>query len=186
MSAAVDAAHFTSAVQPVLVGDGGMVVRPWIPSDAEAVFVAFQDEAIQRWHVRTAESVGQVRDWIERWRSVWSAGNAQWAITCGSDLAGRIGLRKTDLAEGVTEIAYWTTPEWRGRAIAPRAANLVTQWAFDDIGFERIELTHSIHNPQSCRVASKCGYLLEGTMRAAGRHSDGRHDMHLHARLRAD
>ncbi|MGW5922186.1 GNAT family N-acetyltransferase [Nocardia fluminea] len=75
---------------------------------------------------------------------------------------------------------------WRGHGLAPRPAHLLTQWAFNDIGFHRIELTHSVHNAPSCRVATKCGYDLEGTLRDFRRHHDGRHDMHMHARLRTD
>jgi len=175
-----------AAAQPILTGADGLVLRPWSEADAPAVYEAFQDPAIRRWHVRTAESVEQVRQWIPRWRSAWSIGEGQWAVTTSGELAGRIGLRHTDLAEGVTELAYWTMPAWRGCAVTPRAAHILTRWAFDDIGFDRIELTHSVHNEPSCRVAAKCGYLLEGTLRGAGRHSDGRHDMHLHARLRTD
>jgi hypothetical protein len=33
-------------------------------------------------------------------------------------------------------------------------------------------------------VAVKAGFLLEGIKRSAAVHSDGRHDMHLHARFR--
>lgn len=51
-------------------------------------------------------------------------------------------------------------------------------------GFHRLHLDHSTRNHASCRVATKSGYLLEGTMRSAGLHDDGRHDMHLHARVR--
>jgi hypothetical protein len=40
--------------------------------------------------------------------------------------------------------------------------------------------------PTSCKVATKAGYLLEGTKRSAAVHDDGRHDMHLHARIRED
>ncbi|MGW6619709.1 GNAT family N-acetyltransferase [Nocardia sp. NPDC055002] len=137
-------------------------------------------------NVRTAESIEQVRQWIRQWRSAWSSGNGQWAVTSNGEVAGRIGFRQSDLTEGVTELAYWTLPARRGHSIAPRAANMLTRWAFHDVGFDRIELTHSVHNLPSCRVAAKCGFLFEGTLRGAGRHSDGRHDMHLHARLRTD
>lgn len=50
----------------------------------------------------------------------------------------------------------------------------------------RLELAHSVRNPASCRVADKAGYRLEGTKRQEGRHADGWHDMHPHARLRSD
>ncbi|WP_067860745.1 GNAT family N-acetyltransferase [Nocardia shimofusensis] len=181
----IDPARFTTA-QPTLTGADGLALRPWADTDAPAVFEAFQDSAIRRWHVRTAESIEQVRQWIPHWRSAWTLGRGQWAVTVEGEPAGRIGLRRTDLAEGVTELAYWTMPAWRGRAVAPRAAHILTRWAFDDIGFDRIELTHSVLNEPSCRVAGKCGFLLEGTLRGAGRHHDGRHDMHMHARLRTD
>lgn len=53
-------------------------------------------------------------------------------------------------------------------------------------GLNRLELAHSVHNDASCRVAANASYALEGTKRAEGLHADGWHDMHLHARLRAD
>ncbi|MFD9547343.1 GNAT family N-acetyltransferase [Nocardia salmonicida] len=185
MSAVVDPGTFTTA-QPTLTGTDGLALRPWTAADARTVYEAFQDPAIRHWHVRTAESIEQVRRWISRWSAAWSTGNGQWAVTSNGEVAGRIGLRQSDLTEGVTELAYWTLSAWRGRSIAPLAANTLTRWAFDDIGFDRIELTHSVRNPPSCRVAVKCGFAFEGTLRGAGRHSDGRHDMHLHARLRTD
>jgi ribosomal-protein-alanine N-acetyltransferase len=59
--------------------------------------------------------------------------------------------------------------------------------ALDDRdGFHRLELTHSLANAASCRVAHKVGYRLEGTLRQHGLHADGWHDMHLHARLETD
>ncbi|MEV6360569.1 GNAT family N-acetyltransferase [Nocardia asteroides] len=185
MSTVVDPDTF-AADQPTLTTPDGLTLRPWNDDDAPAVFKAFQDPAIRQWHVRTAESIDEVRQWILSWRSAWSTGNGQWTVTNDGEVTGRIGLRQSDLSEGVTELAYWTLPAWRGHAIAPRAANTLIRWAFDDIGFDRIELTHSVRNPASCRVAAKCRFPLEGTLRGAGRHHDGRHDMHLHARLRTD
>ncbi|MGW1405700.1 hypothetical protein [Streptomyces sp. NPDC002403] len=35
-------------------------------------------------------------------------------------------------------------------------------------------------------VVLKAGYLFEGVMRGALLHADGRHDQHLHARIRDD
>jgi RimJ/RimL family protein N-acetyltransferase len=185
MSTVVHPDIFT-ADQPALGGGGGLALRPWTDADAPTVFAAFQDPAIRRWHVRTAESVDHVRQWILAWRSAWSVGNGQWAVTSDGEVTGRIGLRRSDLAEGVTELAYWTLPAWRGQSLAPRAVHTLIRWTFDEIGFDRIELTHSVRNSASCRVAAKCGFPLEGTLRSAGRHHDGRHDMHLHARLRTD
>jgi len=40
-----------------------------------------------------------------------------------------------------------------------------------------------VANPASCRVAVKSGFEAEGTERGAELHTDGWHDMHLHARI---
>ncbi|MFI8975051.1 hypothetical protein ACIGO9_19345 [Nocardia asteroides] len=51
---------------------------------------AFQDLAIRQWHVRPAESVDEVRQWILSWRSAWSTGNGQWTVTSDGEVTGRI------------------------------------------------------------------------------------------------
>ena len=44
-----------------------------------------------------------------------------------------------------------------------------------------------MENEASCRLALRCGYLLEGTARQSYVYGDGlRHDEHLHGRLAAD
>ena len=57
----------------------------------------------------------------------------------------------------------------------------VLWWA--GLGLHRLELRHSVGNVSSCRVATKTGFALEGTLRRQLMHADGWHDMHLHARL---
>ena len=56
-------------------------------------------------------------------------------------------------------------------------------WSFDEIGFHRLRLVHSVANPASCRVAAASGFEAEGIERSAVLHRDGWHDMHLHAKI---
>ncbi|GGV02079.1 hypothetical protein GCM10010211_81770 [Streptomyces albospinus] len=77
-------------------------------------------------------------------------------------------------------------PTARGTGVAPRALATLTAWALDEAGFHRLELAHSVRNVASCRVATKSGFALEGTRRSAHLQMDGRHDMHLHARVQGD
>jgi RimJ/RimL family protein N-acetyltransferase len=97
---------------------------------------------------------------------------------------GRVGFRTLNLADGLGEAVYRVLPAARGRHLAARALTTVTEWMFDHVDFHRMTLTHSTHNPASCRVAAKAGYDYEGTQRQQGLHLDGWHDMHLHARIR--
>ncbi|MGW1256863.1 GNAT family N-acetyltransferase [Streptomyces sp. NPDC002513] len=176
------------APQPTVAGDG-LVLRPWAVADAPVVYQAFQDPAMHRWHLHAADSEDEVRGWIDGWVRSWEGErNAQWAVVDAGTgrLLGRMALRNMELADGVAEVAYWTVPAARGRGVAPRAVTALTRWAFDVIGFHRLELTHALGNEASCTVATKTGFALEGTKRSALLHPDGWHDMHLHARVQGD
>lgn len=174
--------------QPVLTAPGGLVLRPWEPSDAAVFFAAYQDPVIQHWHPRRPASEAQVTEWFAHYRSDWAREKgASWAVTRGGhDVVGRIALGSIDLHAGIAGCGYWVLPAARGAGIAPAALIAVSAWALDEAGFYRLHLSHSTRNDASCRVAVKAGFPLEGIKRSEAPHADGRHDMHLHARVRGD
>jgi RimJ/RimL family protein N-acetyltransferase len=179
------AGALSALTQRNLEGDG-VVLRPWRAADAPTIVAAYADPGIQRWHCRSmtdAEARRWIAAWPDRWRAETGAG---WAIVHGGRVAGQISLRRIILAEGLAEVSYWALPAARGRRVVPRALSLLTAWSFATLGLHRIEVCHSTANTASCRVAERAGYALEGTKRAEARHTDGWHDMHLHARLRTD
>jgi len=168
--------------QPILVA-ADVALRPWTPADVPVLVAAYSDPAIQQWHARSmteSEALAYVYAWPERWDDEVGAG---WAIELGDEVIGQVSLRQIRMDEGLAVLSYWVLPAGRGRGIAPTAVQTVTQWAFTEIGVLRAELDHSTRNAPSCRVATKAGYLLEGTSRQQVRHADGFHDMHRHARL---
>jgi RimJ/RimL family protein N-acetyltransferase len=170
--------------QPVLAGED-LVLRPWQAGDAPVVAAAYADPGIQLWHARSmdrAEAAAWIADWPRRWQAESGAG---WAVA-GAEVLGQISLRRIDLAEGLAEISYWVLPAARGRQVAARALGVLGRWAFAGLGLHRIEVQHSTRNPASCRVAERAGYPAEGTKRREARHTDGWHDIHLHARLADD
>ncbi|CAL9630606.1 GNAT family N-acetyltransferase [Streptomyces sp. enrichment culture] len=175
--------------QPTIPTGDGLLLRPWRAEDAPAVHAAFQDPVMHQWHIRAADSEEEVRGWIAEWQQAWDReSNVQWAVADAADdrLLGRVALRQVLLGDGVAEVAYWTTAGARGRGVAARATRTLARWALDEIGFQRLELSHAVANEASCRVAQKAGFALEGTKRSALLHPDGWHDMHLHARVRGD
>ncbi|GGL93589.1 acetyltransferase [Streptomyces fumigatiscleroticus] len=173
--------------QPSLEVEGGLLLRPWQAEDAVHVVEAFQDPAIQRWHLRRADSEEEARRWITQWRQGWREGTSvHWAVAerDGGRVLGRVSLQSVILMGGQAEVAYWVMPSARGAGVASRAVRAAADWALGDAGFHRIELGHSAANPASCRVAAKTGFAQEGVRRRALLHADGWHDMHLHARVR--
>ncbi|MFI7212777.1 GNAT family N-acetyltransferase [Micromonospora maritima] len=184
---AIPAGTLAAGPQPTLAA-GDLVLRPWRASDAAAFLAAYQDPEIRRWHTRRPASEEQVREWFEFYRRAWRQETAaSWAMTYGGgDALGRMVLGGMDLGDGVAVCAYWVAPAARGAGLASRSLRAVSDWALGEVGFHRLELDHSTRNHASCRVAAKAGFRPEGTRRSAAVHGDGRHDMHVHARIRGD
>lgn len=177
--------HLSGREQPQL-HIAGLTLRPWKHADATALVRAYADPDIHRWHARSL-SLDQAAAWVayesDRWKHERGGG---WAITRARTLLGRIALSGLVLDEGRADVSYWTLPEARGRGVAPLALTAVADWAFDVMGFHRLELDHSTTNQASCRVAMKAGFSAEGTKRGQALHLDGWHDMHAHGLLSAD
>jgi ribosomal-protein-alanine N-acetyltransferase len=172
--------------QPNLEVDNRSFLRPWTLDDISVVVEAYHDPEIQRWipySFDAAEAQQVIGRWIDTWKMETGA---CWAIATQSDNAafGRFAFQTIDLIGGSAEIAYWVLPHSRGEGYAPLATTAICNLAFDQLGLHRVELIHSVHNVGSCRVASKAGFELEGTMKSECLYNDGWHDTHLHARVR--
>jgi RimJ/RimL family protein N-acetyltransferase len=171
-----------------LTAGNGVLLRPWSLGDAQAVMDAYQDEAIQRWHVQRADSLAEARGWIAGWQGGWAAETgAHWAVADGESgvLLGRAALKHLKFSDGTADVAYWTVPAARGKGVCPRAVDAMASWAFEEAGFHRLDLEHAVGNTASCRVGEKAGFAAEGVRRSAWLLADGRHDVHAHARLRS-
>lgn len=132
-------------------------------------------------------SLTEAESWVayelDRWQQERGGG---WAITRAGTLLGRIAIGSLALEEARATVSYWILPESRGRGVAPLALGAVADWAFDHVSFHRLELDHSTRNEASCRVATKAGFVPEGTKRSQALHLDGWHDMHAHGLLASD
>jgi RimJ/RimL family protein N-acetyltransferase len=183
---AIPAGTLAAGPQPVLAGAGGLVLRPWETTDVAVFLAAYRDRRIRHWHTRQPASEDEVHAWFDRYRRDWAQETgAHWAVTRGGGaVLGRVALGGLDLDDGVAGCAYWVLPAARGAGVAARALTALSVWALGETRFHRLRLDHSTRNEASCRVAVRAGFRLEGTQRSAAVHSNGRHDMHLHARIR--
>lgn len=184
----IPAGSLAAIAQPSIAAAGGLLLRPWAATDAAVFLAAYRDPEIRHWHTRQPASEEQVHEWFDRYRREWAQETgAHWAVTRGGGaVLGRIAMRGLDLDDGVANCAYWVLPAARRAGVASGALAALSRWAFGEAGFHRLALDHSTRNEASCRVATRAGFRWEGTKRSDAVHSDGRHDMHLHARIRAD
>ena len=84
------------------------------------------------------------------------------------------------------ELGYVVVPEARGRGVATEALRLLTEFAFAELGMERVELLIAVHNQASKVVAERCGYVREGVLRSAYFKQGRREDTEIWSRLPSD
>ena len=164
---------------PPLRGDG-FVLRPWTDEDTDAYRAAMRDPENRRWlndHDETAAEIEEQR----------VAGEALVLTIAdvGTDtFLGFVVLLMRE--QRVGELAYMVVPEARGRGLAPRAVQLVGEWAFAALDLPRLQLRIDPENAASIRVARQCGYRFEGVLRSVFELRGQRVDSAMYSRLPAD
>jgi len=129
------------------------------------------------------------RGWLARYEAGRVDGTREAFAVVDSDSRKFLGLAfapRIDAQEQTAELGYLVTPSARGRGVAAEALAVLTRWAFDSVGMQRLELLISVENAASKRVAERCGYVLEGVMRSAYFKPGIREDVELWSRLPID
>lgn len=133
------------------------------------------------------------RSTVEKKREAWASGDELVFII--ADHGTGEGAGWCDIhpkGQGRGEIAYGLLRRCRGRGVASRAVMLLAQYAFDVLGFQRLELRIDAKNAESRALALRCGFAEEALMRSYGEYErfeplvGQRFDMVLYARLKDD
>ncbi|PRY34798.1 GNAT family N-acetyltransferase [Umezawaea tangerina] len=180
----------TFPIGPVELTAGELLLRPPDERDAVEALAMVRDPDSMLWNpAASVVDVASARDWCKSLGD-WSPGDhATFSVVdVGSGrLVGNVSLHKIDAEQLTAEMGYRVGAWARGRGVATAAVRAVTEWGFEELGLQRVQLFHAVGNVASCRVAVKCGYRDEGTLRSASVYGDGvRYDEHLHARLAGD
>lgn len=173
------------------LGDAELILRPSAERDVAAIRAVYSELDIRYWMGWGGEDLpdeAEARANIERSATAWREGT--WAVfriadATTDEVVGGVNLRFGDFE--VAEVSYFLRASARGRGLATRAVRLVSRWAFDELGIERIELRAHLDNDASCRVAERAGFTREGIERASRAWPDGtRFDSILYSLLPGD
>ncbi|MFJ9906774.1 GNAT family N-acetyltransferase [Streptomyces sp. NPDC101152] len=187
----------TLTLESTEVRGHGLRLRPWdadCEADVEAFFRGCADPEFRRWNT----PLTPVSDLAVARASI--AAKAEGARTgtgvafCVEDAGdgtrlGHISVQDIHPVLSHAIVGYWVLPESRGRGVATRALALAAHWAHTELGLHRLELHHAVGHEVSCKVAERCGFRYEGTMRGQmfeADRQDAFRDSHLHARLATD
>jgi RimJ/RimL family protein N-acetyltransferase len=158
-----------------------VVVRPYRESDAQALYeaVAESRDHLRPWMPFADEhqTVDESRHWILQQMAHWILRDdlmlSIWKQESDRYLGGT-GLYPHDWDIGYFEIGYWIRASAEGHGYIAESARLLTEYAFDNLKANRIEIRCDELNARSAAIPKRLGYVLEGRLRNHLATSDGR------------
>jgi RimJ/RimL family protein N-acetyltransferase len=149
---------------PELTDAPDLVLRLPLPGDVDDIVAQCRDPDFQRWTtvpVPYHESDAQnFLKWVDEG---WRANVAGFAIAYQGRFSGSVDLRFDGL--GGAEVGFGLAPWARGSGVMTRALRLVLAWVFELQGIEVVYWRAQVRNWASRRVAGRCGFRMEGTVR---------------------
>ena len=132
-------------------------------------------------------SAADTRSFVERSvEQVRVLDGFQTRILYRKEFAGMIGYLYHDWKNLKTEIGYWLREDFQGRGVMTRAAKALTDFAFDHLGLNRVEIRVATDNRRSRAVPERLGFVQEGVLREAAWLNDRFIDLVVYAKVRND
>jgi len=89
------------------------------------------------------------------------------AIIYRGEMVGVVGFRDINRELNSGEIGYWISSNHQGKGIVTKSCKRLIQYAFNDLGIEKVEISVASDNSASCRVCERLGLKLECTIKNA-------------------
>ena len=80
------------------------------------------------------------------------------------EFVGVSGLHRIDWAVRKFEIGYWIDSKFEGKGLMTEACDRITQFAFEELNANRVEIRCDSENVRSRSVAERLSFTLEGTL----------------------
>lgn len=168
-----------------------LILRRFTSDDSDCMFNNWaSDEDISkymRWQQH--ENIEETKMIINQWLLDYNRSSFYiWAITLkeSDEPIGSIGLFIINENDLCGDVGYSIGKKYWGQGITTEALRAVLGFAFENIGFNRIETYHSINNPASGKVMQKSGMMFEGFAKQKYKSISGLEDCNMYSILKED
>lgn len=148
--------------------DAEFTVRPYTVDDAPALHAVVHASldslsASLPW-CHPGYALADAQSWIAWCLLAWQERREfPFAIVAADGtILGGIGLNRLNPDDRSANLGYWLGDAHRGRGIVTRAARLVADFGFRELGLARLEIVTLLENTASQRVAQRLGARCEG------------------------
>jgi RimJ/RimL family protein N-acetyltransferase len=156
-----------------------VLARQYRDDDAAALHTTIEAsrDHLRRWlpGFDRQSSLDDIRESIRRSQTQWALRESfsMGLFLLDGTLIGDLRLRPTNWQIPAFDIAYWLRPDATGHGYAAEAVRLLTSFAFERLGAQRVAISCDPANTRSASVAQRLGYLLEGRLRNSAIGPDG-------------
>ena len=156
-----------------LLTDGVVLLDSFRHTDVDAAWAGEDDQFVRRSSLPgpfgRRDIARRLIDLAHQWCSVGPKRTFAVRQAGTRRLVGGCALEIRQADPDIGELSYWAYPAYRCRGYATRAAELVCQFAFDEMGVVRVDVHIEPTNGASLRVATRAGFLRQRHGGAAGR-----------------
>lgn len=147
---------------------GHWILRPFSAADVPALRAYLTDPAVTSQTNYELRSPRDVEMLVQYYTHAYSRHtDVRWAIVDRETqaLVGSCGLSSINERHRRAEIGYDLAPDHWGKGIATEAVTRVLQFAFEELGLNRIEASVMSGNQAAERVLTRLGFQREGVLR---------------------
>ena len=138
------------------------------------------------WVDRT-NSVEDLNEFVKSARRRWSERGDVVAVILYDDApVGVIGLEDIDMTHFSAELGYWLGKEFEGLGLVTQSIHTMLDYAFEEVGLNRVQIRVSPDNARSKAVAGRLDFVYEGTLRQVTRMYDCFESLEFHSILREE
>jgi RimJ/RimL family protein N-acetyltransferase len=141
-------------------------LRPLEERDLPKCVVWMADREVTRWLAAMGEAptLEDEREWYDRRRAdpeciLWGIETVDGRLVGNVELRLTPAARRAELGIVVGEKSQWS------RGLGTDAVRLVLDYAFGELGLNRVDLTTDEENARAIRCYEKCGFVREGLLR---------------------
>jgi len=138
---------------------------------------------------RTDFSFEDVEMWLKETDETWENGTAYYFQVIDvsiNQLVGNVFLNHVQRLYKMANLGYWTRTSRLGEGIATESAKLAARYAFEKLGFQRLEIVVMKDNLPSLRIAEKAGAAREGLLRNRLQLHGSTYDAYLYSLIPLD
>ena len=154
-----------------------LVIRPYAIGDADALFDAINGsrgtlQEFLPWAETGHLDQANTRQFIVQALHRWQIHEDMLSLVITNrqgTLLGGVGLQSINWSVPRVELGYWLADGSAGHGIMQETVRAVSRVCLDTFRVARIEIRCDVRNWRSARVAERCGFHLDGTLRHFGR-----------------